>query len=89
MLTIGWLLPSEVYLIYRFFFAVENGSGGDRGGDGAMSPEQQKVWQSGRKVGAWEAKNELGYRLPMGMAIGVVIGAVIQPLVFFFKGVCW
>ena len=33
MLTIGWLLPSEVYLIYRFFFAVENGSGGDRGGD--------------------------------------------------------
>ena len=49
----------------------------------------EEVYERGRRHGEWETRLALGHRLPMGMAIGLVLGAVIQPLVFFWKGVCW
>ncbi len=60
--------------------------------DAQLTPCQRDVraaWDKGRHFGMWEGKNAGGYRLPMGMAIGVAIGAVIQPVVFWIKGVCW
>jgi len=49
----------------------------------------EAAYRNGYRLGAWETRNRLGHRFPMGMLIGLVAGALIQPLVFFWKGVCW
>lgn len=57
-----------------------------------MSDEKrdaQVAWRKGREFGEWEGKQATSHHIPMGMAIGVVIGAVLQPIVFWVKGVCW
>jgi len=49
----------------------------------------EEAYRNGYRLGAWETRNRLGHMFPMGMLIGLVVGALIQPLVFFWKGVCW
>lgn len=46
-------------------------------------------FEVGKHFGRETQKFDDDYKLPMGMAIGLVIGAVIQPIVFWLKGVCW
>lgn len=60
---------------------------------GIVQTHQDRVYQqgydAGRKMGVFETRSDLSYRLPMGMGLGLLIGAVIQPIVFWVKGVCW
>jgi len=50
---------------------------------------RHEAYDQGYRLGAWETRNRLGHRFPMGLLIGMALGALIQPLVFFWKGVCW
>lgn len=41
----------------------------------------QKGYRAGRDFGRIETRLEDGHLLPMGISIGVVIGAVLEPIV--------
>ncbi len=53
---------------------------------GGIVPHQQETayqrgYEAGRWYGAFETRGKMGHHLPMGICIGFVLGAVIEPIV--------